>query len=280
MKRLIPTFAHSSAGGRAVAGSTGLILLIVALGVSGGISFPAQNLDAERLADEVVRKLDAYPKYDKWTFRSISVTRRMKKNWTPKKTIVLEKRIQINGRTIAEEILRATEEVDGRIKDITRERVKRAAEERRRTDKVRTVEDRKGIPQDQRSEGVYSLGMEEVFPFRGEKRSLYDFSLLEEAEVDGRPALALKSVAKSKDEDLMEGVYYVDKRTYDIFRVNLRPSKMPWMVKEFSGEIDFDVLPSGHFVLKVIRIRINGGIFIKRVRAEIEESYKDYEILN
>ncbi len=280
MKRLILTFVRRSTGGRAAAGSAGLILLAAALGIFGGKSFPAQDLDAERLADEVVRKLDAYPKYEEWTFHSISVSRRMKKNWTPKKTIVVEKRVRINGRTITEEILRATEEVAGRIKDITQERVKRAAEERQRADKVRTVEERKGIPQEQRTEGVYSLGMEEVFPFRGAKRSLYDFFLLEETEVRGKPALVLKSVAKSKDEDRMEGVYYIDKRTFDIFKADLRPSKMPRLVKEFSGEIDFDLLPSGHFVLKVIRIRINGGIFIKRVRAEIEESYKDYEILN
>jgi len=277
---IIPIHACLSSGRWKAARQAALVAVIITLVVPSGTFLSAQEFDAAALAEEICRKLDAYPKYENWTFRSISVTRQMTKNWTPKKIIILEKRIQISGRTIAEEILRATEEEGGRIKDITRERIKRAADRKRRTDKVRTVEERKGIQQGERSEGVYSLGMEQIFPFRGKKRSLYDFILLEESEVGGRPALTLKSSAKSKDEDLLEGVYYIDKETLDVFRANLRPSKMPRMVKEFSGEIDFEVLPSGHFVLKDIRIKVNGGIFIKRVRAEIEESYKDYEILN
>jgi len=232
------------------------------------------------LVEELARRLEAYPKYENWTFRSVSINREMTKNWTPKKTTVLEKSIRVSGGAITEEILRATEEENGRTKDITQDRIKKAEERKRKAEKERAGRERRGIRRGERGGSIYSIGLEEVFPFKEEKRNLYNFSLLEGSEIGGRPVLALKSSAKSKDEDLLEGVYYIDKESLIILKASLRPSKIPKIIKDFAFELSFDVLPSGHFVLRNIRMKVNGGIFIKHIRMEVEETYKDYEILN
>lgn len=41
----------------------------------------------------------------------------------------------------------------------------------------------------------------------------------------------------------------------------------------------FQVIPSGHLVLKSSRMRIDGGIFIKHIRMVVEEVYSDFEAL-
>jgi len=56
----------------------------------------------------------------------------------------------------------------------------------------------------------------------------------------------------------------------------LKPSKNPKYVKEFEIEMSFEVLPQGYFVLRKSKARINGGIFIKRIRMTSEEEYSDY----
>ena len=280
MDRIRQEFTSAPGGARNAAKPIPPVFVVLLLFIMGGFPIHARPQEPGMLVEELARRLEAYPKYENWTFRSVSINREMTKNWTPKKTTVLEKSIRVSGGAITEEILRATEEENGRTKDITQDRIKKAEERKRKAEKERAGRERRGIRRGERGGSIYSIGLEEVFPFKEEKRNLYNFSLLEGSEIGGRPVLALKSSAKSKDEDLLEGVYYIDKESLIILKASLRPSKIPKIIKDFAFELSFDVLPSGHFVLRNIRMKVNGGIFIKHIRMEVEETYKDYEILN
>jgi len=90
----------------------------------------------------------------------------------------------------------------------------------------------------------------------------------------------LKSKAKTKDEKLWEGKYYIDQESFDVLKLEIKPSKNPKHVKELEFEMKFQVLPGGYFVVKKVRARINGGIFIKRIRMISEDEYSDYEIIS
>jgi hypothetical protein len=78
----------------------------------------------------------------------------------------------------------------------------------------------------------------------------------------------------------MEGLYYIDRRTFDVLQVEVHFSKNPKMVKRFEMEARFTVLPEGHLVLERSLVRLHVGLVVKSIRMEIQEEYRDYKILN
>ncbi len=116
--------------------------------------------------------------------------------------------------------------------------------------------------------------------FSEEKRINYNFIKLEDSYIDGKPVYVIESKAKIRNAKLWEGKYYIDKDSFDVLKVNIKPSKNPKFVKELEMEMSFQVLSQGYFVLKKSRMKINGGIFIKHIRMTVEEEYSNYEIIS
>jgi hypothetical protein len=125
------------------------------------------------------------------------------------------------------------------------------------------------------------MDIDELLPFSPERRPNFQFDIRETADPTGRRLVLLDVKAKTRDQRNWEGTYTIDPAAFDILRAEIRPSKMPRMVKELSVEADVEVLDGKYFVLKRTRFKVNGGfLFIKRVRMTVEEVYSDVRILD
>lgn len=253
------------------------ISFVLVLGAVAVFNFFGLVQEAELmlLVDRVSIQLETHPKYDSWRVSVISTTTKMDKNWQPQKVVTVKKIVKVFNKDRTEEILQALETEKGRTKDITEKYIKGAKKQREKKEQERKLKGEK-----EKNRKSLELTWEEIFPFNEEKRINYDFLKLEDSYIDERPVYVLESRAKIKDEKLYEGKYYICKDSYDVLKVNLKPSKDPKFVKEFEIEMSFTVLPQGYFVLKKSKVQINGGILIKRIRMTIEEEYSDYEIMN
>lgn len=253
--------------------------LVLMLGVVASLHFPNSAQDAELmlLIERVSKQMDLHPEYNSWKALVVSTTTKMDKYWRPQKVTFVKKIVKVVNNKETEEILEALETEKGKTKDITEKYTKEARKEREKDKKKERERKLKGEKEkDKRS---LELTGEDIFPFSEEKRINYNFLILEDSYIEKRPVYVLESRAKIKNEKLYEGKYYICKDSFDVVKVDLKPSKNPKYVKEFEMEMSFEVLPQGYFVLRKSMVRINGGIFIKRIRMTVEEEYSDYEIL-
>ncbi|MFQ6084037.1 MAG: hypothetical protein ACE5WD_11880 [Candidatus Aminicenantia bacterium] len=259
---------------------TKFISFVLMLGAVVTLHFPAfaQETELMLLLDRVSEQLDSYPEYDSWKASVVSTTTKMDKNWQPKKVTIVKKILEIANNEETEEVLQALETEKGKTKDVTEKYIKEAKKQREKAKKKER--ERKLKRKKENNERKVELAWDDIFPFSEEKRINYNFIKLEDSYIDDLPVYVLESRAKIKNEKLWEGKYYIDKDSFNVLKVDLKPSKNPKFVKELEMEMSFQVIPQGYFVLKKSRMRINGGIFIKRIRITVEEEYSDYEIIN
>jgi hypothetical protein len=237
---------------------------------------PATGPDALALVEKIGARIASYPKLESWQARARSSSSRMTSEWKPKSTTVTEKLVTVDGGLWSEEILSATETEDGKTRDVTK-KSQEEARERAAKQKSSTDEQRKS---DQRSRGRRSLDMtrDEVLPFGPDKRAGYDFTVEGTADLDGSPAVLLRSRSRVRSDEKLEGLYYVDPETGDVRRAELTLAKKPGPLKRMEMEVDFRVLPEGHQVMTKAVMRIHVGLIVKNIRVEAVESYTDHVV--
>ena len=72
-------------------------------------------------------------------------------------------------------------------------------------------------------------------------RENYDFQLLGEESLNGRPCLVLALLPKREDKSLLAGKAWIDRSTYLVRRVDGNMAKMPsWWLKSVRVTLDFD----------------------------------------
>jgi len=229
----------------------------------------------EFLIDKVAMRQDSYPKYHNWEALVVFTKTEMDKDWHPQKVTVIEKALKVVNDKETEEVLQVLETEKGMTKDITEKYIKKAKKEK---DKKKSEEGEQKAGKEE-DKGTIKLSHDEIFPFNEEKRKKYDFIMLESSYIGGQEIYILESRAKIKSEDLWEGIYSIDKESFDVLMVKLKPSKNPKHIKEFEIEMNFQVLPEGYFVLQKSKARIDGGIFIKKIRMTVEEERSNYKII-
>lgn len=236
----------------------------------------AQALDVSDIVARIGDRIAAYRDLGSWQARASSTTSRMTSEWKPKTTTATEKIVTVDGAFWSEEIVSATETEGGRTRDITKEMQEEARE--RATKRRRSSDDER--KQEQRSRGRRSLDMvrDEVLPFGPERRSGYDFTFEGSADLAGAPALLLRSRSRVRSDEKLEGLYYVDPRTYDVRRAELSLAKKPGPLKRMEMEIDFLVLPEGYLVMGKAVMRIHVNIIVKNIRIEAVEAYRDHVV--
>jgi len=237
---------------------------------------PASSPEALALAERVGTRLASYPKLESWQARARSTSSRMTSEWTPRSVTMVEKIVTMDAGLWSEEILRATETEDGKVRDVTG-KLREEARERAERQKRSTAEERKA---DQRSRGRRSLDMarDEVLPFAPEKRAGYDFAIEGSGELGGAPVVLLRSRSRVRSDERLEGLYYVDPATGDVRRAELTLAKKPGPLRRMDMEFDFRVLPEGYQVMEKAVVRIHVGLIVKNIRIEAVESYSDYVI--
>jgi hypothetical protein len=253
--------------------------LLVSPRPSSGQAAPARSAtgpDAAALVEKIGARIASYPKLESWQARARSTASRMTSEWKPKSTTVTEKLVTVDGSLWSEEILSATETEDGQTRDVTKkmqeEADERAAKQKRSTEKERQ--------EDQRSRGRRGLDMarDEVLPFGPDKRAGYDFTIEGQRDLDGAPAVLLRSRSRVRSDEKLEGLYFVDPETADVRRAELTLAKMPGPLKRMEMAIDFRVLPEGGQVMTKAIMRIHVGLIVKNIRVEAVESYTDHVV--
>ena len=231
----------------------------------------AREEDLVPLLNKTAERMSSYPENDNWKARIITKNTEMDKEWQPTKTTTTTMLVKSVDNVLSSEVLKAEEIEDGNTKDITQEVAEQTQEQIERSNEQRA---------EQKSQEDTEDSSDPRFPFDEKKRAKLSFHRLDDTSINERPVFLIETVAKEKDETLFEGKYYIDQETYDVLKVQIRPSKNPMLVKELDMDIDFEVLPEGNRIERKSRTRVNGGPFFKHVRMIIEVEYFDIEILD
>ncbi|MGB8952090.1 MAG: hypothetical protein WCC06_05410 [Candidatus Aminicenantales bacterium] len=263
-------------------------------------TFPEQAQNLEPLLEKISQKVAAYPVYKSWKAEVVSREIKMDKDWKPLEWTEVTKNVTVLDDRREEEILKALKTKKGETTDITERYIK---EEMKRREKARKKEAQRRA-QEKKSEDKqeFKFSLAEMFPFGAKKRILYDFTLLEEAALNGRRALVIEARLKEefktpKKEDkesqsgrmtgdeeredvLWDGQYLVDAESYDILRLEVEPVKKQKLIKKFKMEIDFRVLEKGYLVFIKTKATFEASFLIKHIRMVAEEEYQNFTILD
>lgn len=118
-------------------------------------------------------------------------------------------------------------------------------------------------------------------PFRAEAADLYEFRLLGETTLEGRPALAIGFAPREPDASRFEGTLLVSAADYQPLHVQMTPSMLPGMLEEFAMSIRFAEiggyrLPA--YLFMEMRIRVNILVTLADRTLSIEDHYSDYRL--
>jgi len=241
----------------------------------------AQDSGLDSLLQKIEERTESYVDYDSFSALVVSTSREMDKEWNPNEVVVVEKKIIQQREKRREVILKVTEFKKGIEKDVTAEHREQERKRMEKAEKRRLEREEKKGRGDAGGGGggkSFSISTQEMFPFDPEKRDQFFFRQLGDTAIDGRAVICLETRAKEKSKEFYEGKYYVDRERCDVLMVDLRPSKNPKYVKEMHMKMWFDVLDENYYVIKAYWMRVYAGIFIKKIRMEVEETYEDYRI--
>jgi hypothetical protein len=250
---------------RVMAVLTGLLFFVVLTSAS------AQEKDLIPLLDNIVQRADSYPEDVNWEYKVVTKYTEMDKKWQPAKTTITTAVVKDAEGILSARVIEAVEIEDGMTKDIieeTRERTEKQIQE--------ANEQRNDVEAPPEREDT----LDTLFPFQESKRANFRFSRLNDASINERPVFIIEAAAIEKDEQLFEGKFYIDQKTYDVLKAQIKPSDNPTFIKELDMDIDFEVLPEGYYIQKRSKTRVNGGPFFKRIRAIVEEEKSDIVILD
>ncbi len=228
----------------------------------------------QKILENISRRLEAYPDFEKWKALVTSTYVNADKNWQPEKIRRVKKLLTVNGEIREEEILEAVEIEKGRTRDITEEYRKQRLERLRR----QKEEAEKAQPAGEKPSARNQLTKDDLVPFTPRNRPNYVFKLVGEGQLNGLPVFIIEARARQKKEYLFEGLYYISQQTYDPLRLVLKPSRNPNFVREFELEIELEPWQD-QLVLKKSRIKVYGGFLFKSVRMVIEEDYTDFKLI-
>ena len=248
-----------------------IVILFLICFMTGLSPVLAQGNELVSLLDRITERMDSYP--ENKDFKVVVVTKNieMNKQWQPKKTTIIKSIVKTVDSEVNNEILEATETENGKTKDVTQKMIEQTEKQRERVQKNATKE---------KDENEADNSVTALFPFREDKRTKYNFRKLDDSVIDEKPVYLIEATAKEKDEELYEGKFYIDKKNFDVLRIQVKPSKNPKFVKELDIEMHFEVLPEGYFVPRRSKTRVDGGFFFKRIRMIAEQEYFDYEIMH
>lgn len=233
------------------------------------------DIPIDTLIFRVQERRKIYEPYDSFSVRATSQSTDMDRKWEPKEITRVDKRI-VYREVRREEIVKAVRIHKGEETDVTESF--REEEAKRRAGAGEGGRPAEGNP-DNRGRGFsVSMNGEEILPFSEKHRPLYVFGRLPDTLLNGRPVRMIEARSTVENDTLMNGIFAIDRETFDIVRAELIPSKTPGVVKEMRFVMDFRVLPGNYFVLERFWMRFYINAIIKKVRMIIEENYADYRI--
>ena len=192
---------------------------------------------------------------------------------------IVQKTVLMKNKTRQEKIHSAVEIKKGKQKDVTQKYINQAYKDMQKAARERKKAKDKNKGDEEHGGRSMELSLDEMFPFSEKNKDKYDFALLEETAIEGIPVYVLDAKAKQRTKDYFDGIFYINKETWDILRAELQLAKNPGPLKVMEMKMDFEVLPQGYFTLKKIYVRIHVGLVVKNIRQEVVDEYSDYQIL-
>ncbi|MGQ9800552.1 MAG: hypothetical protein ACUVRL_02640 [Candidatus Saccharicenans sp.] len=259
---------------------TGLLAGLCALSLIFG--FPAglhlcspDEVSVDQVVEKAFQRLISYQDFGRWQALVVSSQINADRHWQPEKIRRVTKRMKFDGGLLDEEILEAVEIEKGWTRDIT-ERYRQQRLERLR--KLREEREKARASGQAQGQGL-EMSLDDLIPFSEKNRPNYLFKLLGEAEFEGERVVLLEARARVKKDFLFEGLFYLNRDSYDLRRLEITPVKNPGFVREFLMEVDL-ALWQERLVMKKVRIKIYGRFLFKSIRRIIEEDYSDYRPLD
>lgn len=234
----------------------------------------APDEELSDLLDRVAERIMSYPEMVRWTASVRTKVMEMNKRWEPKKTVLVTKKVNIDGASRSEEILKALEIKKGGEQDITqqyRDEIQKQAEKARKREE-------KG--KDGGVRGRKELSRDQILPFQKRQREDLEFAIKDETVFNGKPVYILESRSRIKDEDVYTGTYTIAKDSLDVLRVEIYPTKKPSVIKTLEMAFEFQILPGGYMAVKRTWFKMHLNVIIKVIRMEAEEEYSNIEVLN
>lgn len=235
------------------------------------------DVDVSEIVDKTARRLASYPEMTHWQASVLHKNYEMDGDWNPSKETIVEKTVMMKDEIRQEKIKSAVEIKNGKSKDVTQKFVnetyknmQKAANRRKETNENHGEENGRNRT---------DLSLDEMFPFSEKNRENYHFALLNETTLEGISVVVLEAKAKQRTQDFFEGLFTINRETGDVLRAELQLAKNPGPLKVMEMDMDFQVLPGGHFVLRKMKARIHVGLVVKNIRREVVDEYSDYQIL-
>jgi hypothetical protein len=248
-----------------------ILLILVVTGTLISMSTAAaQDKDLALLMEKITVRIESYSNDKNWKAMCLEKESQMNKQWQPEETRTTKSIVKVLDGEENQEILEAMEIKDGKTKDVTKEAIKQAEKMREKMKKSAPKKNEKNKEGDK---------IADLFPFARDKREKYNFKKLDDAVLDGAPVFLIEAMPKEKDEQLLDGKYYIDQKTFDVLRIQGKPSKIPKIVDEIEMEMVFKVLPENVLVMKSTKMRGSAGILGMHMRMLVEAEYSNFEIL-
>jgi hypothetical protein len=190
---------------------------------------------------------------------------------------VVQKTVLMKNKVLQEKIQNAVEIKNDKRKDVTQKYINQSYKEMQKAAKERKKARDKNGEDDRRRHMDFSF--DEMFPFSEKNRENYDFTLLEETMLEGIPVYVLDAKAKQRTKDFFEGIFYIDRESWDILRAEIQLAKNPGPLKVMKMDLDFLVLPEGYLAVKKSTVRIHVDLVVKNIRREVVDEYSDFQIL-
>ncbi len=233
--------------------------------------------DVASIIDKTAQRLESFPEMSHWRASVLSKQIEMDKNWEPKKVTVVQKSVLMKNKILQEKIQNAVEIKGDKRKDVTQKYINESYKEMQKRARERKKAKDKNGEDDRRRHMDFSF--DELFPFSAKNRGNYEFTLLEENSLEGTSVYVIDARAKQRTKDFFEGLFYIDRETWDILRAELRLAKNPGPLKVMNMNLDLKVLPEGYLTVRKASVRIHVGLVVKNIRREVVDEYSDYEIL-
>jgi hypothetical protein len=229
------------------------------------------------IVDKTAKRLASFPEMSHWKASVLSKQAEMDKNWEPEKVTVVQKTLLMKNKILQEKIQSAVEIKNDKRKDVTQKYINESYKEMQKAAKERKKARDKNGEDDRRRHMDFSF--DELFPFSEKNRGNYDFTRLEEKSLEGTSVYLLEARSKQRTKDFFEGIFYIDKETWDILRAELRLAKNPGPLKVMNMDLDLKVLPEGYLAVRKASVRIHVGLVVKNIRREVVDEYSNYQIL-
>ena len=118
-----------------------------------------------------------------------------------------------------------------------------------------------------------------LLPFYPDLRADYEFELNGTETRDGYRCYRVKARSKIKDEDRLEGEYWIDMEKYRLVYVEFHPAKLPGPIKQLDMQMTYALTEDNYWLMRKFHMYGRGKVmvFIK-FHFEVEELYSDYRI--